>query len=117
MKAITTQYKGPTNARGSRIIAKAEGVKAHTVSYDHSLNADENHEAVARGLAVRMEWLKLNDRNEHTAFAEDYAEGTLPDGNTRVFVDVSRHTVLEMLKAQLADCRAEIRALETRLGE
>ncbi len=46
MQAIRTQYKGPTNTRGSRIIATS--YKARTVmAYDHELDLDANHERAA----------------------------------------------------------------------
>lgn len=56
MKAIITKYHGPTNSRGSRIIARAEGVPALTMSYDYSLNPDQLHEKAARALADRQGW-------------------------------------------------------------
>ena len=59
MKAIETKYLGCTNSRGSRIKAIAEGGdRPHsvTLSYDHELNGDENHEAAAWALVIKMGW-------------------------------------------------------------
>ena len=46
MQAIWTQYKGPTDTRGSRIIATSYAGRT-SVSYDDALSADENHRAAA----------------------------------------------------------------------
>ena len=54
-QAIITKYHGPTNTRGSRISAACWGGKV-SVSYDHGLNATENHEAAAGALIVKMGW-------------------------------------------------------------
>jgi len=71
MKAIQTKYVGPTNTKGSRIIAKAEGVSTMIVSYDHALNLDENHNAAARLLAQKYNW--INQKH-------NLVSGVLPDG-------------------------------------
>jgi hypothetical protein len=46
MQAIRTQYKGPTDTRGSRIIATSHYGRT-TTGYDHALSAGENHAAAA----------------------------------------------------------------------
>lgn len=71
MKAITTTYRGPTTFRGSRIIARAEGVPRLILPYDHA--SHDPHRDAAEALAVRQGW-------EGTLLG-----GTLPDG-TRVWV-------------------------------
>lgn len=56
MKAIVTKYKGPTNRRGSRIIASdSDGNK---VIFDHSAanSHDEAHANAARALCKKMGW-------------------------------------------------------------
>jgi len=53
MQAIRTRYHGPTNVRGSRIIAKCGG---GSVPYNHALNLDGNHAAAAQLLLQRMGW-------------------------------------------------------------
>jgi hypothetical protein len=55
MQAIRTRYHGPTNSRGSRIIAKCEGGSI-TMPYDHAQNLEGNHAAAARLLLERMGW-------------------------------------------------------------
>ena len=54
--AIRTRYAGPTNHRGTRIIASAKWFsdqqpKRHTYDWDYALDVKENHAAAAR------EWL------------------------------------------------------------
>ncbi len=53
-----TKYFGPTDHRGSRIIARAgaESGPSLTVPWDHALNVDDNHTAAARALAAKLEW-------------------------------------------------------------
>lgn len=55
-QAIVTKYHGPTNTRGSRIIATAAGGQRLTVEYDDALDSDANHFAAARALAGKMNW-------------------------------------------------------------
>lgn len=76
-KAIETKYLGPTNTRGSRIKAAAEGGLNVTVSYEHALNAAENHTAAARALAEKMSW------------GGRYVGGGKADGRGYVFVRVT----------------------------
>lgn len=51
MKAILVKYHGPSNTRGSRFTAKAEGNPSLTLSYDYALNGDENARAAAVALS------------------------------------------------------------------
>jgi hypothetical protein len=55
MKTITTKYIGPTNYRGSRVTA-FDGDNRITLSWDCSLDSEENHTAAARALVVRLKW-------------------------------------------------------------
>lgn len=50
---IVTRYHGPTETRGSRIVATAAAGprRRFTMSYDHSLDPSGNHEAAAWMLA------------------------------------------------------------------
>lgn len=75
MKAIQTHYVGPTNFRGSRIIAKAEGVKPLTIGYDHA--SDNPHREAAEKLCARQGWQGR------------LIEGNLPNGDS-VFVFADR---------------------------
>ena len=57
MKAIITKYHGPTNTRGSRITAKAEGVKGVSISYPYDLSGEACHLAAATALCEKYHWL------------------------------------------------------------
>ena len=71
MQAIRTQYKGPTDHKGSRIIATS--YKARTVCpYDHELSLDDNH-ARAAELHAAKSW--------RTDAPVRLTSGTLPDGS------------------------------------
>lgn len=69
MQAIRTQYKGPTNTRGSRIIATSYKLRT-VMPYDHELDLDTNHERAAILHAAK-------------AWTSDVIlkAGTLPDGS------------------------------------
>lgn len=54
-QAIQTTYKGPTNYRGSRVIARCDAGRV-VVPWDYALNASANHEAAARALASKLGW-------------------------------------------------------------
>jgi hypothetical protein len=56
MKAITTKYHGPTNFKGSRVSASAEGGHKLWMQWDDALNSNENHRAAATALATKMDW-------------------------------------------------------------
>lgn len=56
LKAIETKYHGPTNFRGSRITARAEGGHHVTVSYPHQLSGAACHAYAARQLAEKLGW-------------------------------------------------------------
>jgi hypothetical protein len=69
MQAIRTQYKGPTDHKGSRIIATS--FKCRTVMpYDHELDLDANHERAAVLHAAKA-WSR----------PVRLKAGTLPDGS------------------------------------
>ena len=55
MHTIQTTYKGPTNSRGSRILAKTPAGRI-SLSYSHDLNSDRNHSAAAEALARKLGW-------------------------------------------------------------
>ena len=56
-QAIRTTYHGPTDTKGSRFTARANGGSI-TVSYDYSLAIDRNHVRAAEALALKLEWAK-----------------------------------------------------------
>lgn len=53
MQAILTKYRGPTDHKGSRVIASCEA-KRIVVSWDHALDAVGNHIAAARQLGSQV---------------------------------------------------------------
>ena len=56
MKAIKTKYKGPTNTRGSRIIASDEDGNRVTISYPYELSGQDVHHKAAAALCEKMGW-------------------------------------------------------------
>ncbi|MBB3980109.1 hypothetical protein GGQ64_005356 [Rhizobium azooxidifex] len=54
-QAIVTKFLGPTNFRGSRVKATASAGSV-TVSWSHALNSQQNHDAAAKALAVKLDW-------------------------------------------------------------
>ena len=56
MKAIKTTYKGPTNTRGSRIIASDEDGNKVTTSYPYELSGEAVHRKAAEALRDKMGW-------------------------------------------------------------
>jgi hypothetical protein len=79
-QAIVTKYHGPTNSRGSRVIASAQAGRK-IVPWDHALNSENNHRAAALALANHYGWL---DNGEHLE------AGAMPDGSGYCFVIVGR---------------------------
>jgi hypothetical protein len=55
MVAITTKYFGPTNFKGSRIKASANG-NSVTIGFDYALGSEERHAKAARALCDKMGW-------------------------------------------------------------
>lgn len=72
MKAILVKYLPPTNVKGSRIKASAEGIPSITRPYDHAEN-DGGRRKVAEELANKYGW--LTPRNGRLI------EGGLPNGD------------------------------------
>ena len=94
MKAIQTKYMGPTNFRGSRIKATAEGVSV-TVPYADELNSEEAHAVAAVALVRKMGW------------PGDLIQGGRPDGRGYCFVFESDRRVVTGVPsyAEQADAR------------
>ena len=56
-RAIKTEYRGPTDHRGSRIIATVLGSgKRFTFPWDHALGPTENHDVAAVQACNKMAW-------------------------------------------------------------
>ena len=56
MKAIRTKYAGPTNFKGSRIIASDGDGNRKIIGYDSSLDSEEAHRKGAEALCAKMYW-------------------------------------------------------------
>lgn len=54
-RIIETTYKGPTNSRGSRVVASVPSTRI-VVPWDYALNPDDNHAEAARQLAAKLGW-------------------------------------------------------------
>jgi hypothetical protein len=54
-QAIKTEYKGPTNHRGARVIAKCDAGRL-THSWDHAADIAENHIKAAAMLKKQLGW-------------------------------------------------------------
>ena len=56
-RAVFTEYRGPTDTKGSRIVAKIAGSgKRFIISWDYALNPGDNHDAAAIEACKRMRW-------------------------------------------------------------
>ena len=55
-KAITTKYVGPTNSRGSRIIADDGDRNRVTIPYPYQLSGEAVHREAAIALCKKMGW-------------------------------------------------------------
>lgn len=55
-KAIQVKYFGPTNTRGTRWKATAEGGHSVTLSRDYALNGSDDARRVATALCEHMAW-------------------------------------------------------------
>lgn len=55
-QSIETRYIGPTNHRGSRIVATTPGGHRLIHNYDYALNVDGNHYAAADKLREKLDW-------------------------------------------------------------
>jgi hypothetical protein len=75
MKAILTTYKGPTNTRGSRIIASDSDGNKVTISYPYDKTNEAAHRQAAEALCSKMQW------------AGKLAGGSLKNGYVWVFID------------------------------
>lgn len=55
MQAIKTEYKGPTDKHGPRMLASCDACRI-VVHYDHNLSDVENHERAAYLLSEKLGW-------------------------------------------------------------
>lgn len=80
-QAISTKFHGPTNSRGSRIIAKCAAGRL-TFDYQHQHNSQMNHDLAAQALATKMGW------------SGSWVSGGSPDETGSVYVIVCRENGL-----------------------
>lgn len=71
MQAIRTVYRGPTDTRGSRVVAKSAGLRT-VMPYDYELSSDDNHRRAAE--------LHVTAMFPNAATPAAFVTGTLPDG-------------------------------------
>ena len=68
-KAILVKYLGPTNTKGTRWKAMAQGGANLTLSRDYELEGDADARRVADALREKMQWRAI------------YGAGSLPNGD------------------------------------
>lgn len=56
-QGITTQYRGPTETKGTRIIASYLGNEKYIHFWDYGLDTNWNHFKAAEGLKNKLDWL------------------------------------------------------------
>jgi hypothetical protein len=56
LSAIRTRYTGPTNSRGTRILATTAGNQRHFHHYNSALSMEENHAQAASELREKLKW-------------------------------------------------------------
>lgn len=85
MQTITTQYAGPTNTKGSRVMVKS-WLKNKAVSWDCSQSSQDNHLDAAQKLVdelnkdrQQVEWMK-------DMFWTIIAGGSMPDGKGYAYI-------------------------------
>ncbi len=85
MQAITTKFLGPTNTKGSRIKATC-WLMSVTVSWDHALNVEDNHNIAIDELVERMNRERSNKDNSGTWHV--VAVGSLADGGYAAIIEL-----------------------------
>lgn len=80
MQAILTKYTGPTNTKGSRILARCQAMRI-VVGFDYSLDIEGNHVAAAAELCRRMDaqCVKKYGSKPGGAWTTPRITGQLPD--------------------------------------
>jgi hypothetical protein len=61
-QAITTKFLPCTNNRDSRIKATSGGGLSVVTTWDHDVDAAENHQAAAELLANKYGWIRAGER-------------------------------------------------------
>lgn len=81
LQAVVTKYLPPTDRRGARVKAYCQR-GAHTISWNHTLDSDDNHRAAILHLLRKF---TQEDRakygpSEGSVWMRAWAIGVLPDG-------------------------------------
>lgn len=95
-QAITTRYAGPTNTRGSRIIAKANAGTI-TIPYPHELNTEQGHAKAARALVEKL--AKEGGRG----WCGVWVAGGLPDERGNCYVHIGDDVRTEYMGIEYSD--------------
>lgn len=80
MQAIVTEYLGPTNHRGARIVAKCAAGRT-VVPYEHALSGEAVHRVAVDALRAKLGWT-----GEH--YPGRWVAGELPSGSGYAYVYV-----------------------------
>lgn len=80
MQTIITEFKGPTNTKGSRILVKS-WIKNKSVAWNHALNSEQNHKAAAQALVD-----VLNADRDADYHWQIIAAGIMPDGKGNAYI-------------------------------
>lgn len=84
MQTITTEYKGPTNTKGSRILVKS-WLKNKSVAWDCSLSSEDNHKAAAQALVDALNAGRVENRTDKQQW-QIIAAGSMPDGKGNAYI-------------------------------
>jgi len=85
MQAITTKFLGPTNTKGSRIKASC-WLKSKTVSWDYSLNVEQNHIEAAKQLVADLNLDRAKKDNSGSWVV--VASGSLAEAGYAIIIDL-----------------------------
>ncbi len=84
MQTITTQYAGPTNTKGSRVMVKS-WLKNKAVSWDYALSSEDNHKAAAQALVDVLNADRVKNGYDDYKW-EIVANGSMPDGKGNAYI-------------------------------
>lgn len=81
MQAILTKYLGPTNTRGSRVIAYCDGGRI-SVAYQYNMSPEGNHRYAILKLGIKLGWIQEADAQLNTDYpsAPGWHFGSTPTG-------------------------------------
>ena len=95
MKTIETKYHGPGERRGSRVSASDSDGNRVMLTWDNSINSEENHAGAALALCHKMGWHPDNGR------AGSNGCHTLQGGHTKrgmVWCFIDTHNQIQISK-------------------